>query len=496
MKSELDIDKLDDKKLTIVKVNHKLRPLIDNEDNSRTFASTTPSDNDENYETAHSTGSCGSNQSTRDIPIHSNFPENSTQNTPRIEVIQAPFYENGSLGRFFEIEILDIALSLKQKQLSEYFMKNSEQSKKSLGGMELMISNSDTKGHFFVKCTFDTKQNPKCYQYNSQYDTFNYTNLKLTNVPEQFITTPIQGDTSCGYFSKFFIVNAVEYVDLKLKDLKSEDSKHEDLKPEDLVKHFKSSQFNLKIVQDVLNYFNPEQIIFHINSELDESKQDNYFIFSGEGEQNQKQYYYCIKEKSNSEHLKAFGCNVNLHSIINYENILKYCRSQTFGLVFKKEQESSLELTIQQIEAAKRPDSAKKRSNRLASKASRPLQIAKDASKTANSRAKSVINYPSAAYNLARSPQQNQQQKPKPIGDKEKTTSYARISPMNARQIYKSQTRLNQINHIYPLQPLEPIVKPIRIPEVIRNQAKAQTASLKRDQQIQRSSSTFNPHHQ
>ena len=71
-------------------------------------------------------------------------------------------------------------------------------------------------------------------------------------------------------------MNAVEYVNLKLKDLKSED----------LVKHFKSSQFNLKIVQDVLNYFNPKQTVFRIKTKLVENDPDhnNYLIFSGENE--------------------------------------------------------------------------------------------------------------------------------------------------------------------------------------------------------------------
>ena len=67
---------------------------------------------------------------------------------------------------------------------------------------------------------------------------------------------PIQGTTSCGYFSQFFIVNAIEYISL-----------NQNLQSEDLIKHFESPQFNLKIVQDVLNYFDPKQNIFCISTE-------------------------------------------------------------------------------------------------------------------------------------------------------------------------------------------------------------------------------------
>ena len=134
---------------------------------------------------------------------------------------------------------------------------------------------------------------------------------------------------------------------------------------------------------------------------------------------------------------------------------------------------------------------------RLTSKVPCPLQIAKDALKTANSRAKSVINYPSVAHNLARSPQQNQQprqiikqQKPKPIKDKGKTTSYARISLMNARQIYGPKAR----NHMRLSQPLKSVTgKLIKVSENTISQVKARTTSLERDQQVQRSNSLFNP---
>ena len=188
VKDELNIETLDNKETTIIRVNHKQRCPLDYD---HTFASTTPSDSHESFETIYSIkDDWGFNQSTSDIPIPSkSFSkplEDSTSNTQKIEIIQAPFYENGSLGRFFEIEILDIALSLKQRGLLECFLKTLP------GKMELMISDPDITSHFFVKCTFNTEQNPKCYQYNSQYDASNYTNLKLTNVPEQFITKPIQ----------------------------------------------------------------------------------------------------------------------------------------------------------------------------------------------------------------------------------------------------------------------------------------------------------------
>ena len=84
--------------------------------------------------------------------------------------------------------------------------------------------------------------------------------------------------------------------------------------------------------------------------------------------------------------------------------------------------------------------------------------------------------------------QQNQQQKPKPIEDKKGTVSYARISLMNARQIYGPKAR----NHTRLSQPLKSITgKLIKVSEIIRNQAEAEITSLGSNRQIQRSSSTF-----
>ena len=133
---------------------------------------------------------------------------------------------------------------------------------------------------------------------------------------------------------------------------------------------------------------------------------------------------------------------------------------------------------------------------RLVSEAPYPLSKTEDVLKTANSRDKSVINRLPFVHHPIKSFQQNQQQKPKPIENKKGTVSYAKISLINARKIYKPQAQLNQTNNIHSLQPLKPILKPIRISKIAISQVKAQTASLERDKQIQRSSSTFNPHHQ
>ena len=174
-------------------------------------------------------------------------------------------------------------------------------------GVLFWLTNIRGNGHFRVLLKIDDKE----YYYNSNYNA----NYAKNNPDNQCLLTSVQGETSCFFYSMFFIKKCIE---LK-KDEQLTFGKLEE------------PETNLSIIQNTVDFLccNENKYIFikTLDEINDLENKDNYFFFKKDSN-----FIICINRENNIFRHLTTSNGIELKHMYDQKNISEYCIDHLFEM--------------------------------------------------------------------------------------------------------------------------------------------------------------------
>ena len=168
------------------------------------------------------------------------------------------------------------------------------------------LPNIRKTGHFYVQLKIDNNE----YYYNSNYNA----DYVKNNPNNQCLLTSVQGESSCFFYSMFFIKKCIEL------------EKDEQL----TFGKLKEPETNLLIIQNTVNFLccNENKYIFikTLDEINDLENKDNYFFFKKDSN-----FIVCMNRENNIlQHFTSNG--IELKHMYDQKNISKYCIDHSFEM--------------------------------------------------------------------------------------------------------------------------------------------------------------------